>query len=616
MGDEGLSVHAGEGSGDGHPKRLGWRDAARFVLVSALLLVPCFWQSRIQAGDLSSHLYNAWLANLVSEGKAPGLWIEHRSNNVLFDVALQRLLQHVGPGPAQRILIPAVVLIFGWGALAFISAVAGRNWWFTLPCVGMLSYGFSYQIGFFNFYLSFGLCLWYLAIFWRSGWRIRLAAIPLLMLAWTAHPFPVLWAVGTAAYFAIVGSWRPRLRLIALGLGVGVLVAARYILMSHYWCRWSWMQSLFVTGADQLLIFGPRYLYIVAPLFVIAILLIIRLIRTCGWTKPALGITFQLWVVSAAAVVLIPSDVYFPTYAVAFGYIVNRLSLPAGIMACALLAQVPLRMYEKIAMILIVAGFSVLLYKDTRELNRWEDSIDARVAEIPAGQRVVSTLPLLSLPVDPLCHMVDRACVGHCYSYANYEPSTRQFRIRAAPGNGIVFSEYSDVQGIEGTAYIVQPRDLPLYLIYPCPPQRREACVRPLSAGDVVSRGLVNTSVTNPAREAPAPPPEPNPEWDNPKERKVAAEWVHHRFGGNIYGTVDEKYEGGPALVVHNRKATAEWAQRLFSQDMDSSTNEMLWQFGFRHYLVTNGTATWEIDVVEDPKYRSLFKDKPAPVSP
>jgi len=616
MADPGLSVHAVEGSRRGHPKRLSWRDAPRFALVSVLLLVPCFWQSRIQAGDLSSHLYNAWLANLISEGKAPGLWIAHRSNNVLFDIALQWLLRHVGPGLAQRILMPAVVLLFGWGALAFISAVAGRNWWFTLPCVWMLSYGFFYEIGFFNFYLSFGLCLWYLAIFWRSGWRIRLMAIPLLMLAWMAHPFPVLWAAGTAAYLAIFGSRQPRQRLIALGLGVVVLVAARYILMSRYWCRWSWMQILFVSGADQVLIFGPKYLYIVAPLFVVAILLVIRLIKTQGWKNAALSVPFQLWVLSAAAVLLIPSDVYFPTYAVAFGYIVNRLSLPAGIMACALLAQVPLRMYEKIAMVMIVAGFSALMYKDTRELNRWEDSVGAKVAQIPAGQRVISALPLLSLPVDPLCHMVDRACVGHCYSYANYEPSTRQFRIRAEPGNGIVFSDYADVQGIEGTRYVVQPRDLPLYLIYACPPMRREACVRPLSAGDVVSRGLVNTSVTKLAPEAPSAPPEPNREWDNPKERKVAAEWVHHRFGANIYGTVDEKYEGGPALVVHNKKATEEWARRLFAQDMDSSTNEMLWQFGFRHYLVTNGTGTWEIDVAEDPRYRALFKDKPAPVRP
>ena len=617
MGNSGLSVDAGEVSRQDHPKRPSWRDASRFILVSVLLLVPCFWQSRIQAGDLSSHLYNAWLANLVSEGKAPQLWIEHRSNNVLFDLALQWLLQHVGPGPAQRILISAVVLIFGWGALTFISALGGKNWWFTLPCVWMLTYGFIYEIGFFNFYLSLGLCLWYLAIFWRSGWRIRVAAIPLLMLAWTAHPFPVLWAVGTAAYVVLVGGRKPRQRLIALGLYLVLLGAIRHILMGRYECRWSWIQLLFVSGADQVLIFGPRYLYILAPLFVVSLLFVIRLIKTYGWTTLALSVPFQLWVLTAAAIVLIPNDVSLPAYAVPFGYIVNRLSLPAGLTVCALLAQVPLRMYEKVAMILIVAGFAALMYADTRELNRWEDTVDAKVAQIPPGQRVISSLPVLSLPVDPLSHMVDRACVGHCYSYANYEPSTRQFRVRAKEGNTIVLPKYADIYAVEHTAYAVRSRDLPLYEIYACAPARREVCVRPLSAGEMVSRGADKTSLTEPAPQIPGAPLELQPEWDSPKERKVAAKWVHRRLGGDIYGSVDERYQGGgPALVVHNKRATEEWAQRLFIHDLGSPVDEMLWQFGFRHYVVTNETEAWQLDIEENPKYRSLFKGKPAPEEP
>ncbi|MGO9231695.1 MAG: hypothetical protein ACLQKA_21095, partial [Bryobacteraceae bacterium] len=52
------------------PEPGGW---ARYVLASAVLLVPCFWQSRIQAGDLGSHIYNAWLAELIRQGRAPGL---------------------------------------------------------------------------------------------------------------------------------------------------------------------------------------------------------------------------------------------------------------------------------------------------------------------------------------------------------------------------------------------------------------------------------------------------------------------------------------------------------------------------------------------------------------
>src|SRR5262245_291245 len=54
--------------------------------VSVLFLVPCFWQERIQSADLSSHIYNVWLAQLVHDGAAPGLWLAPQTNNFLFDL--------------------------------------------------------------------------------------------------------------------------------------------------------------------------------------------------------------------------------------------------------------------------------------------------------------------------------------------------------------------------------------------------------------------------------------------------------------------------------------------------------------------------------------------------
>ena len=36
-----------------------------YVLTSLLLLVPCYWQPRIQGGDLSSRIYNAWLTQWI-----------------------------------------------------------------------------------------------------------------------------------------------------------------------------------------------------------------------------------------------------------------------------------------------------------------------------------------------------------------------------------------------------------------------------------------------------------------------------------------------------------------------------------------------------------------------
>lgn len=116
--------------------------------------------------------------------------------------------------------------------------------------------------------------------------------------------------------------------------------------------------------------------------------------------------------------------------------------------------------------------------------------------------------------------------------------------------------------------------------------------------------------------EVSGPPPKANPLWNDPGRRKAAAEQVHRRFGGDVYGTVDEKYPGGPALVVHNKKATEEWAQKVFDHDMNSPVFEFLWQLGFRTYLVTSETQGWAMDVEEDPKYRSMFRNPPPPLKP
>ena len=50
--------------------RHSWR---RFAFVSAVLLIPVFWHRRIEAGDLPSHLYNTWLAQLIRQGKGAGI---------------------------------------------------------------------------------------------------------------------------------------------------------------------------------------------------------------------------------------------------------------------------------------------------------------------------------------------------------------------------------------------------------------------------------------------------------------------------------------------------------------------------------------------------------------
>src|SRR3977135_840060 len=106
--------------------------AVTSTLLSILLVVPGFVQPRWQPGALSSHIYNAWLAQLIESGRAPGLSIVFQSTNVLFDLILSALFNVFGAAAAQRISVSAAVLIFVWGAFAFASKVSGRPSWALL----------------------------------------------------------------------------------------------------------------------------------------------------------------------------------------------------------------------------------------------------------------------------------------------------------------------------------------------------------------------------------------------------------------------------------------------------------------------------------------------------
>src|SRR5260370_26180164 len=141
------------------------------LAVSAGLLIPCFWHRRIEAGELGRHVYNAWLAQLIERGQAPGLYLARQWNNVLFDLLLLKFGKLFGLAAAQKILVPLCVLVFFWGAFALIAAVSRRPPWFLLPCLALLAYGWTFNVGFFNYYLSLALGFFFTAFFWSGRGR-------------------------------------------------------------------------------------------------------------------------------------------------------------------------------------------------------------------------------------------------------------------------------------------------------------------------------------------------------------------------------------------------------------------------------------------------------------
>ena len=470
------------------PERRWWREW-RFSLFLGLALLPCFWQSRIQAGDLSSHLYNAWLALQIRSGAVHGLSIVPQWTNVAFDWLLTWLLATFGAAAAQRIAGSICVLIFAAGTFVFISAASGRRPWALTPCIAILAYGFVFHIGFFNFYLSLGICLWFLAIFWNGSARGRAAGALLLVPAWLSHPLPVVWAVGAAAYLVVARQMPERRRPLLLAASIGTIFALQQFLFARYHASWSPLQALSATGADQALVYGPKYAIVMAGLLLLWLLWLRRRLKE-GGRRVVLQVPAQLLVLTAAGVALIPSRIDFPQYGHALVYIADRMSLAAGVLLLVVLAQVRVLREEKVALAVLTIVFFAFLYADGSWANRKENQVQALVQkQIPLGARAVFLSPVKALRIDPLGHVMDRACIGRCFSYANYEPSTRQFRIRAAANNGVVVPTYKDSYQLASGDYVVQPRDVPLYQVEACKPGGQKYCVRELRAGEVNGRG-------------------------------------------------------------------------------------------------------------------------------
>lgn len=442
------------------------RSPLGYVFASAVALLPCYWGTYIQAGDLSSHIYNSWLAQLVEAGKLPGMIVARQATNVLFDLLLNGLFRSVGPDLAQRIAVALAALIFIWGAFAFASAASGKRAWRVLPIIVMLAYGWVFHMGFFDFYLSLGLCFCGLAVAWNPTLKRLAIAAPFLALAFLAHALAFAWGAAFLAYLAAAKCLGPRRRMQLLLAALAGLVAARVAITVVWPTRWAKDQITLITGADQLRVFDDKYNILFFALLAVWAMLFVDLIRNRGTAPLYLRLPFQLCVLSAAGVFLLPGVVMIPGYRHQLAFIAERMSLGVAVCICALLASANFGRFQQWSLAAVTAVFFLFLFHDERALNGFERSIGQVVATLPAGQRVLLGLDDDSLTrVNALTHMIDRECIGRCYSYANYEPSTWQFRVRAVAPNPYVASEYRDSIMMQVGQYVVKPSDLPIYQV-------------------------------------------------------------------------------------------------------------------------------------------------------
>ncbi len=458
----------------------------RIALISAAVLAPCYWHRRIEAGDLASHMYNAWLAQLIERGQVSGLWIARQWNNVLFDLLVGGIGKIFNLHATEKIAVAIAVLLFFWGVFALVCAATERAPWFLVPVIAMISYGYTFHMGFFNYYLSLGLSFFGLAIFWKGkGWErlIPVALAPLIMLA---HPLGLAWLAGAAAYIALAELMPARYQPVLLIAAGASLAFVHYYFWHHYVVQAQDLPFYQFNGADQLILFGPRYqipeiALICFALFALAMDVATRRAEQGVWAKYA--IPFQLYAVVLLAAMLLPEGIRFHPD-VALALLTERLTSVSAAVFCCVLGVMRPRKWHLIGFAAIAAVFFTFVYQDTATLNGIEVQAERLVRTLPPDQRILATIKRFDGSRIIIQHIADRACIGYCFSYGNYEPGSGEFRVRALPGNAYVMPQYDTVVDMEDGSYEVQPEDLPAYQLYQCSASGKNLCIRALEAGE------------------------------------------------------------------------------------------------------------------------------------
>lgn len=453
------------------------------LVCSAAVLIPCFWQHHIQATDLGSHLYNAWLAQLIRAGKAPGLYFVPQYSNVLFDWILDVLFRFFGPTAAERIAVSIAVLFFFWGGFSLCAAAAGRPPWRVIPLLAMVTYGFIFNIGFMNLYLSVGLSLFAVALIWRGQKRDFVLLVPLLMLAFLAHSLGTVGILGIGGYvlLARVLPNRWRLFLVPISLAIYLLLRTWVVLSFPIFPRavdFYWM-----AGADQLVIYGPSYLWLAGAVLLIALLIV--LLDAWGGRDRQISLQspfLQLYLMMVIIVVSVPGGFLHPRLG-SMGFLPDRLSIYTAILLCCVISMACPRAWQIMALGAIAILFFTRMYIDTSHLDHLGQLSENTVSSLEPGTRVVATVFPLAGRINEQ-HIIDRACIGHCFYLPNYEPASRQFRIRAAPNSRLAATTNQESFLMQRGLYLVKPEDLPLKEIYSCGPTLDSICMYDLRAGE------------------------------------------------------------------------------------------------------------------------------------
>jgi len=168
----------------------------------------------------------------------------------------------------------------------------------------------------------------------------------------------------------------------------------------------------------------------------------------------------------------------------------SRLTTISAIFGLCLLGILKSRKWHVAGLGAAMLVFGAFLNQDAGWLNRLEANAEKIAHGLAPGTRVLATVVA---PDDSrlkfIHHIVDRACIGHCFSYENYEPSSGEFRVRVQEGSPVVSADVDEAESMASGEYQVQQADLPMKQIYQCDANDlTKLCIRDLAAGEINGR--------------------------------------------------------------------------------------------------------------------------------
>jgi hypothetical protein len=283
-------------------------------------------------------------------------------------------------------------------------------------------------------------------------------------------------------------------------VAIGVFLAVHWYLVhvAEFDVSWPDRPFYFFNGFDQLVLYSSRYRFaahFLPPIFALWIAAEFLQRRVRLTLSAPFVLAIELYVVAFCATSLLPQDVRLSVSHSWIGLLVSRLTVVSAIFGLCILSCLKPRKLALMATLAVAAFFFTSLFANTALLNRLELHAESITAALPPGTRVIPTIespPDSRIPF--IHHVVDRACIEHCFTYSNYEPSSGQFRVRVLPASPIAVAAARDSQEMEAGNYVVQPADLPLTNIYQCDPADFTVlCVRILKPGETTARSGSDT---------------------------------------------------------------------------------------------------------------------------